>query len=90
MSCIRSITGYRMSRDYAVLWNLAQKQSVVCVCDYGSSHVCRDDAQTICRDGEVAICARGIEYVSGDSVEVFALRCDMEQVEFVVPEETPK
>ena len=94
MKVVRSITGYRMSRDYALLWKLAQTQSVVCVCDYGQMadlcwSTCRDVAQTICRPDTdwVAICARGIEYVSGENMQEFATRCVAENVEFVVPEE---
>lgn len=89
MNIIRNLTGYRMSRDYALLWNLAQKQSVVCVCDYGQGTKCRDVAQTISHeDGNpwVGICARGIEYVSAENLTDFARRCARESVEFIVPE----
>lgn len=89
MNIVRNLTGHRMSRDYAMLWALALKQSVVCVCDYGSqTPKCRDIAQTISQPEKswVAICARGIEYVSAEDEASFARRCAKENVEFVVPE----
>ena len=78
-----------MSRDYAMLWELAKTQSVVCVVDYGmtSAITSRDVAHTISRPdtGWVAICARGIEYVSAENWRDFAYRCAKENVEFVLP-----
>lgn len=89
MNIIRNLSGYKMSRDYAMLWELAKTQSVVCVCDYGLTYPkCRDVAQTISHDEKpfVAICARGIEYVSAETVGDFVKRCRRGNVEFVVPE----
>ena len=96
MRHVHAIMGYKTSRDYALLWKMAQKQSVVCLVDYplDTAAVCRDIAHTICHVGvEVSylnISARGIGYVSAETLEEFERNCKAANVEFILPEETPK
>ena len=85
---VSEIKNYPVSRDYAKLWELAQKQSVVCVVDYIG---CRDVAQTLfklCR-GEWSgdVCVRGHSYVYGFDKEVFIKQCEGKNLEWIVPNE---
>jgi hypothetical protein len=85
---IRDIKGYPTSRDYAKLWELAQKQSVVCVVDFGKD--CRDVAQTITNACYTHVSARGICYTDGDTVEKFTAGCARVNLEWLVPDEDLK
>ena len=72
MKLVREIVGYPMSRDYRLLWSLAQRQSVVCIVDYHGGAQrdlseapppMRDIAHTIRnQDGNVSVSARGVGY----------------------------
>lgn len=88
MTLIRGIENYLFSTDYGTLWELAQKQSVVCDVSY---YDCRDIAQTICSLGSnpvVQVSARGISYVYADSLEEFVVGCQGCDLRWVVPEPT--
>ena len=91
MEIIGNISGYPVSKDYAELFNLAKKQSVVCVVDYSTitgpeSRTKRDVAQTISFEGQVNICARGISYIAATSdPEEFTSYCEEINLEWIVP-----
>jgi hypothetical protein len=82
MPVITSITNYKTSRDYELLFELMQKSSIICIVDFQGS---RDVAQTLCGDGDYQISARGIGYLWADTREEFLEFCKMINVEFVVP-----
>lgn len=85
---VRDISGYETSRDYAKLWELAQRQSVVCVVDFfgGLDTPCRDIAQTIRNPHEVHVSVRGRTYAFGQDAEEFAESCERVNLEWIVPE----
>lgn len=86
---IRGIENYSMSEDYALLWELAQIQGVVCEVDYNfyrdDSPPVRDIAQTIFRSGNVAISARGTCYIEESNIEEFFRLCRRYNVKFILP-----
>lgn len=84
MKVVRQISGYKTSRSYDTLWDLAKNQSIVCICKYKSGS--RDVAHTIWTDTLVEISARGICYVSADSLESFIEECKLADVEWILPE----
>ena len=85
INIIRDVSGYTTSRDYAKLWGLAQRQSVVCICDYRDG--CRDIAQTIYWEAEVRVVARGICYICPLGYDEFISQCKMVNLEWIVPVE---
>lgn len=80
---IRNVTGYQTSRDYSLLWSLAQKQSIVCIVDYCED--CRDVCHTIWNGRYMQISSRGNGYVDGDTLDEFAKLCARSNVEFLIP-----
>jgi len=80
---VREITGYQTSRDYALLWELGQTQSVVCTAKYGED--CRDVCQTIWDGKWMRVSARGTGYADGDSLEDFKKWCARAELEFLIP-----
>ena len=78
-----------MSEDYALLWDLAQRQGVVCEVDYNFYHddspPIRDIAQTLFRSGNVAISARGTCYFEEDNKEEFIRLCKRYKLKFILP-----
>lgn len=84
MNVVREIAGYQTSKDYKRLWEIAIKQSVLCVCDY---HECRDSAQTIYDSaGVLFVSARGVSYICAKSVNEFIEQCQKINLEWVIPE----
>lgn len=86
---IREVTGYTTSTDYAALCTLMESQSIVCLVRYGDvrrTPPLLDIAKTCYHPatGERQISARGILYVSADSVEFFIQQCEEEQVQWFV------
>jgi hypothetical protein len=96
MSYIRDITGYQTSRDYDLLWEIVQTQSIVCVVDYSFStdksdgvRPSRDVCQSIVsfidnKLDTVVIGARGICYIESDNKEFFVEQCKTLNVEWLV------
>jgi len=88
---IRDVVGYRVSRDYRLVWELARRQGVVCVVDYtdgarlAREERLRDVCATLCIDGTVHLSVRGCCYVSAGDPDVFARFCDELRVEWIVP-----
>lgn len=82
MSVVTAIAPYPWSRDYAALWEAAQRHSVVCVVDYDLGDVvpCRDIAHTIWTSPPdtatewLQISARGICYAHAQTPEELAER----------------
>lgn len=101
MSVICDIEGYTTSRDYAALWELAQKQSVVCVVDYDwrdGTKASRDIAQTIASPWSIGgmdnritigVRVRGIEYAGGKNCEQFVASCERCNLEWLIPGKLP-
>jgi hypothetical protein len=86
---IRDVTGYTVSTNYSALWDLCQKQSIVCLVDYQG--VCVDVAHTLARVEPsglyVEIAARGINYLSvwdGDR-DAFLRQCERIGLQWLVP-----
>lgn len=84
---IRDISGYTTSRDYAKLWELAQKQSVVCVVDFDwrDGEVSRDVAHTIWSGRYLQVSCRGVTYADGDSLADFERSARRSNLEWLVP-----
>lgn len=66
MATIFTISGYKTSRDYERLADAMQRQSIICVVDYGKD--CRDVAHTLWSpsndgNGVWQLSARGIGYI---------------------------
>lgn len=80
---IRNITGYQTSMDYALLWNLGQKQSVVCIVDYCGD--CRDACQTLWNGTSMRVSNSGNCYVMSSSADGFVKRCRCFNLEFLIP-----
>ena len=90
MDIIKNITGYKTSKDYRKLWELAKNQSIVCICDYGTfdaEYRCRDIAHTTYYDGNMNVSARGIGYVTvfDYKIEEFIKQCEQINLEWIVP-----
>jgi hypothetical protein len=82
------VSGYQTSKDYERLADLMQKQSVICMVDYGKD--CRDVAHTLwlpseSNDGFWQLSARGIGYVYGTSRQEFIAQCQKHNVEVIFP-----
>lgn len=84
-----AITGYPVSRDYDLLAFLMQRQSLLCIVDYGKDGGIRDVGKTLWsadRSGGVwQLSARGIGYIYAFSREEFIAECAKANVEFIVP-----
>lgn len=87
---------YQFSRDYELLWELAQRSAVVCFIDYRfrwndkSENPCRDVASTMClrEDGmmhHISIGVRGLSYIEADTFGRFAQACEDKNLEFLLP-----
>ena len=94
---MRDITGYKTSRDYERLIELARTQSVVCIVDYAmqGDEPIRDVAQTLWfgvglyREAPDISC-RGHGYIYGGTTkESFIAQCQRAHVEFIEPQ-TPE
>ena len=92
---VREITGYPTSTDYEALWELAQRQSVVCLVGYRmdyNPHLL-DVAQTIAVPDDsgnkfaVDIACRGISYVQGFGKKDFIEQCQKAKVQWLVPQD---
>jgi hypothetical protein len=89
---IFKILGYETSRDYERLADLMQRQSVICIVDYGKD--CRDVAHTLwspSRDGNGVwqLSARGIGYVYAFSRAEFINQCVRANVDVLMPNDKP-
>ncbi|RJP48775.1 MAG: hypothetical protein C4586_08670 [Anaerolineaceae bacterium] len=91
---IRDITDYSMSEDYELLWDLAQKQSVVCEVDYDSrnndpSKPIRDIAATRSHKHRdeivVEVEVRGYGYIYATDKEDFLMQCRRSRLKFILP-----
>ena len=81
-----AIHEYPVSRDYNLLYELAQTKCVICIVDFQG---CRDVAATLVRrndyGSETDISARGIGYVASVNIEEFLMQCKRLNVEFLNP-----
>jgi hypothetical protein len=85
MKTVNQITGYKTSRSFDVLWDLAKNQSIICLCkmrDANHKEICR----TIWTDSLVEISARGTCYVCAATLEKFIEQCELYKIEWVLPE----
>ncbi|GAF78774.1 unnamed protein product [marine sediment metagenome] len=82
---IREITGYKTSRDYIKLYELAQTQSIICMCNFGEGRA-RDICRTIFDGNLMEISARGTGYVGAETIKAFIKQCKRYDVEWVLPE----
>lgn len=85
MEIVHEVAGYETSRDYELLAQLMQSQSVICIVDcYGGE--CRDIGKTIFTPTNTwQICARGICYIYQWSKDAFVRQCERANVEFIIP-----
>jgi hypothetical protein len=81
---IRNLSNYYLSKDYEALYELAQKQSVVCIVDYFS---CRDVCQTLYNSysNVIEVCSRGHGYIFAENMEDFIAICEPLNLEWIVP-----
>ena len=81
---VRKIRGYKTSKDYKKLFELAQKQSIVCICNYSKN--CRDVAHTLAeRDNTLSVSARGTSYITGFGLDDFVEQCEKYELEWIIP-----
>ena len=88
----RNIKGYRTSRDYGKLWDLAQAQSVICTArDHqitGEAGVeGRDICRTLSSKGLTTVGCRGTCYANGETRAEFAEGCEAAGIEWIEPGE---
>jgi hypothetical protein len=88
---ILDLLGYMFSNDHELLWELAQKQSVVCRVAYtakllsGGSYTCWDICQTISTPQRVSVSVRGCSYVEAETLKDFVFQCEHLKLEWIVP-----
>jgi hypothetical protein len=87
------LASYSLSRDYFKLWELAHKNSIICILDFEpGKHECRDVAATYynpsCIAECVAISSRGRCYLLAESVEEFTTICTAYNLEWLIPLQT--
>lgn len=88
MDIVNEPAGYQTSRNYARLWDLAQKQSVVCLVDYlmTTGNPCRDVCKTSWDGTTMRMNARGISYLAIPRTKAeFIKQCQECNVEWIVP-----
>lgn len=88
MDTVFKISGYETTRDYERLADVMQRQSVICLVDYGKD--CRDVAHTLWSPsgdgaGVWQLSARGIGYVYGFSRADFIAQCARANVDALMP-----
>jgi hypothetical protein len=78
---------YQTSTDYELLYELAQRESIICIVDYlfDEETVCRDVAKTNCFDGITVASSRGVTYLDAGSEKEFVSQCRRWNVEWIVP-----
>ena len=86
------IAKYKTSRDYSLLWDLAQDQSIVCVVDYrfgpaDEGPACRDVCHTLKPGYFLEVSARGIGYVTAANISEFTQQCESLNLEWFPPAE---
>lgn len=74
--------GYKTSRDYSALYDLAMKQAVICIVGYNKS---RDIAATLFYQDTLQVSARGICYISAETREDFVSQCGQADLEYLEP-----
>jgi len=88
---ISDLFGYMFSNDHEKLWELAQKQSVVCRVTYtdkllsGGSYTCWDICRTISTPQRVCVSVRGCSYVEAETLKDFVFQCKHLNLEWIVP-----
>lgn len=87
MTIQRNLLNYPFSKDYKKLYELAKKQSVVCVLDHLG---CRDVCQTIYIDSAnyTEVVARGICYIFTENEEEFISHCEHYNLEWIIPNDS--
>lgn len=82
---------YPLSKDYRMLWNLAQRHSIVCIVDmeHGKPGTARDITSTTHSPDWspklVQVGSRGIGHVWAESVDEFVAGCEACNLEWIVP-----
>lgn len=94
---VGKLGNYKGSRDYVRLAELAKTESIICIvdCHFDDVECLRNISKTLYASFPNGveywqISARGVCYVTADSLEKFMRRCEKENVEFIEPEETPE
>lgn len=77
--------GYKTSRDYGLLWDIATHTAVVCFLDFRTG--IRDVACTSFYRGTLEISSRGMCYVYAEDKEELRMRCIHLDLEFIEPTE---
>jgi hypothetical protein len=82
---IRDLLGYQFSTDYAALFELAKKQSVVCEVEYLKNwgDICATRYDPIGDITEVS--ARGISYIWANDIETFRAQCEHVNLRWIPP-----
>jgi hypothetical protein len=73
VNLIREVTGYETSKDYIRLFELAQQESIICLCR-GDGEM-KDIAHTIFDEKYFAVSSRGTGYVCADNPDDFIRQC---------------
>lgn len=89
--------GYKTSKDYGLLFELAQKYRIVCFVPYRedreNNYILKDVCQTqpYRRNDSMNVSARGVHYVEGfnwqgnTAKKDFIENCKKEKLEFILP-----
>ena len=80
---IRNPTGYVTTKDYRLLFEEAQRESIICLCQYGND--CTDVAHTIWGSDIMSVSARGTGYVTAGNIEDFVKQCEECDLEWIAP-----
>jgi hypothetical protein len=83
MGAVYRVTGYRTSRNYSRLWELAKAQSIICLCDFPGG--ARDVAHTIADSQSCQVSERGTCFVSASSFSDFSEQCRACHLEWIEP-----
>lgn len=83
MELIRNPTGYNTSKDYALLFEEARRQSIICLCRHVGD--CIDVAHTIWGNNIMSVSARGTGYVTAENVDEFLKQCEECNLEWITP-----
>lgn len=79
---------YRTKTNYAELWGLAQRESVICILDTSyaySEGASQDIARTLWNGQLMAVGARGIGYINAETPEEFAAQAAAVSLEWLDP-----
>ena len=83
-----NLANYKTSRDYALLWELAQENNIVCFVDYDTDIV--DVCETLWNGSSVQLSVRGFSYIYTRSKDAFVDICTSKNLQWIIPVDIDK